>query len=439
MSYIVFGFGKEYFSIMEVLRLGSRGPDVELLQTALKRAGYFNGVIDGVFGAMTQRAVINFQSDYGLTVDGIAGALTWNALNPYLTGYITRNIQAGDTFFNLARQFNTTVDAIITANPNLSPSNLFPGLKVIIPLGFNVVPTNIRFTYNLLNLCVEGLRTRYPFIKVSTIGNSILGKSIYSLAIGNGQNKVMYNASHHANEWITTTVLMHFIEQYAGIYAGLDLPMLGCITAEMYEKSMIYFVPMVNPDGVDLVTGAISPGSSAYKNAEAMNYLGLPFPSDWKANIKGVDLNVNYPATWEIARDIKFAQGYTMPGPRDFVGEYPLSEPESRAMADFTRLNNFSLTLSYHTQGEVIYWRYLDFLPLMSAEIVRILSRVSGYVYEETPYGSGHAGYKDWFIREYNRPGYTIECGLGINPLPVSQFDRIYRDNIGILSLSALV
>ena len=34
---------------------------------------------------------------------------------------------------------------------------------------------------------------------------------------------------------------------------------------------------------------------------------------------------------------------------------------------------------------------------------------------------------------EYDKPGYTIEAGLGTNPLPMSQFEKIYRDNIGIL------
>ena len=48
-------------------------------------------------------------------------------------------------------------------------------------------------------------------------------------------------------------------------------------------------------------------------------------------------------------------------------------------------------------------------------------------------------GYKDWFIQIYNRPGYTIEAGLGENPLPISQFDIIYKDNIGILILGAIL
>ena len=45
----------------------------------------------------------------------------------------------------------------------------------------------------------------------------------------------------------------------------------------------------------------------------------------------------------------------------------------------------------------------------------------------------------DWFIQDYNRPGYTIESGIGENPLPISQFDEIYQDNIGILILGAVL
>lgn len=424
---------------METLMLGSRGPNVELLQTALKRAGYFDGEPDGIFGAQTRQSVTSFQSAYGLSPDGIAGAATWNALTPFLTGYVTWTIGAGDTLFMLARRYNTSVQAILTANPDKIAENLMVGETITIPLDFEVVPTNISFTSALLEFCAEGLTARYPFIRLSVIGRSVLGTDIYAFDVGSGSNEVMYNASHHANEWITTPVLMRFLEHYAAFYSGLDIPELQNIARDIYEKTTIYIVPMVNPDGVDLVTGAIPPGSAAYENARAMNYLRLPFPSGWKANINGVDLNLNYPAGWETARDIKYAQGYIMPGPRDYVGPSPLSEPESSAMEAFTRRHSFSLTLSYHTQGEVIYWRYLNYLPARSYEIVRLLSRVSGYAYEETPYGSGHAGYKDWFIQEFDRPGYTIECGLGVNPLPVSQFGRIYRDNIGILALSALV
>ena len=143
--------------------------------------------------------------------------------------------------------------------------------------------------------------------------------------------------------------------------------------------------------------------------------------------------NLQFPAEWQMARRIKFAQGFTTFAPRDFVGEGPLTEPESLAVYNFTLQNDFALILAYHSQGEVIYWKFLDYEPPRSREIALYFGEVSGYQVEETPIASGYAGYKDWFIQSYNRPGYTIEVGSGENPLPLEQFEQIYRDNIGIL------
>ena len=142
---------------------------------------------------------------------------------------------------------------------------------------------------------------------------------------------------------------------------------------------------------------------------------------------------MQFPANWEEAKRIKYEQGFNKPAPRDFVGYSPLTEPEALALYYFTLNHNFRLILSYHTQGEVIFWKYLDFNPADSLIIGQEFSRVSGYALENTPYNSSFAGYKDWFISKYNKPGYTIEAGLGENPLPLSQFDKIYSDNLGIL------
>ena len=87
------------------------------------------------------------------------------------------------------------------------------------------------------------------------------------------------------------------------------------------------------------------------------------------------------------------------------------------------------MILAYHSQGSIIYWRYDDFLPPESERIGIALSEASGYPLEITPPDSSFAGYKDWFISQYNRPGYTIETGLGTNPLPISDFGKIYEAN----------
>ena len=158
----------------------------------------------------------------------------------------------------------------------------------------------------------------------------------------------------------------------------------------MFEEFTLYLIPLVNPDRVDLVNGVLD-NDMYYKQAEriAQSFPQIPFPQGWKAKIQGVDLNLQFPAGWDVAKRNKYAQGYVRPAPRGYVGPTPLSEPESIAMYNFTRRHDFSLILAYHTQ--------------------------------------------DWFIKAYDRPGYTIEAGKGINPLPMSQFDKIYSDNEKIL------
>lgn len=96
------------------------------------------------------------------------------------------------------------------------------------------------------------------------------------------------------------------------------------------------------------------------------------------------------------------------------------------------------MILAYHTQGQEIYWQFQDYAPPEAEGIGETFANVSGYRLADVPFASSFAGYKDWFLQEYRRPGYTIEAGIGNNPLPISQFNEIYNDNIGILVLGAI-
>lgn len=290
-----------------------------------------------------------------------------------------------------------------------------------------IVPTDVPYTSSLTEDVIRKLADEYPFVERSGIGKSVMGREIWMLKIGTGEKQVFYNASFHANEWITTPVLLKFAEEYIRAVAQDR-------ATELFRKTTLYLVPLVNPDGVDLVTGALREGDYYDKAAQiASAYPDIPFPDGWKANIEGIDLNLQFPAGWELAKEIKYSQGYTSPAPRDYVGPAPLTAPESVAVYELTQQSDFRLILCYHTQGEVIYWKYKDYEPECSRRIAEAFAKSSGYALEETPAASGNAGYKDWFIQDYNRPGYTIEAGLGENPLPISQFDEIYRRNLGIL------
>jgi len=395
---------------------------LSLTQLALRRAG--------------AQTLEEFQRREGLYPSGGEDILTMQRLMPYLLGYERYMIKPNDTFYRIARQFGTTVKAIRTANPSSDPRRLSVGQYLNVPFGFPVVPTDIPFTSEVLNVCIQGLIARYPFLSQRTIATTAYGRRVTLLRMGNGTKSVIYNASHHANEWITTPVLMKFLEEYAeAVSQGQTI--FGIDAVALFQKTQLYLVPMVNPDGVDLVTGAIAPNTPQYDEAQqiAAYFPSIPFPDGWKANLKGVDLNLNYPAEWEQAKENKFALGFDRPAPRDYVGDAPLDQPESAAMVALTRQVNPRLTLSYHSQGEVIYWKFLDIEPPEARGIGQSFARVSGYLLEDTPYASGFAGYKDWFILKYNRPGYTIEVGSGTNPLPISQFAEIYEQNLGILAL----
>ena len=377
-----------------------------------------------------------FQLREGLYPSGREDILTMQRLTPYLLGFERYMVKPGDSFYNIARRFGTTVQAILTANPEQEPSQLSVGQYLVVPFGFPVVPTDLPFTSEVLDISIQGLLARYPFITREQIATTAYGRPVTALKIGQGTRSLLYNASHHANEWITTPILMKFLEDYA-LAISTGEPIFGLDARSLFEQTQLYLVPMVNPDGVDLVTGAIQEGSAEYIAAEniAARYPAIPFPDGWKANLRGVDLNLNYPAGWEQARENKFALGYTTPAPRDYVGEAPLDQPEALAMTELTRRISPRLTLSYHSQGEVIYWKYLDMEPEGARAIGEEFARVSGYLLEDTPYASGFAGYKDWFILDFNRPGYTIEVGMGENPLPIGDFPSIYEKNLGILAL----
>lgn len=302
-----------------------------------------------------------------------------------------------------------------------------------------IVPTNVPMTSKLCRETIRRLAEAYPQLRTETLTTTAFGRPVEVLTIGRGERKVFYSAAHHANEWITTPVLLKFMEELAEA-AQTDGRLYGVLAENILKAATIYTVPMVDPDGVDLVTGAIAVGTLEYEAAQRLsdNYPDIPFPQGWKANLLGVDLNLQYPAGWRVAREIKFSQGYTKPGPRDYVGRAPLNQRETIALAEYTEALDPDLVLAYHTQGQVIYWQFRDYVVPGAQKLGEEFARLSGYTLAETPYTSSFAGYKDWFIQEYRRPGYTIEVGLGENPLPLSQFDKIYRDNLGILVTAAL-
>lgn len=88
------------------------------------------------------------------------------------------------------------------------------------------------------------------------------------------------------------------------------------------------------------------------------------------------------------------------------------------ALCSFIRASDISLLMALHTQGGEIYADYGGHIPRGGKIIANRLSALTGYRVAKPERTASYGGLKDWFINEYDRPGFTLECGYGKNPLP---------------------
>lgn len=347
---------------------------------------------------------------------------------PEYTEYV---VQDGDTFAGIARKLDIPLQSLIDANLDIRNINFIqPGQIIQIPKNYEeIVQTNRPYGYNTMVADIDALLIKFPFIEKKVIGKSVMGRDIIALRLGKGPKMVQYNAAHHANEWITTPVVMKFIEEYARSYET-GKPLGGFDIRKLFNDVTLWVIPMVNPDGVDIVVNGVTPQHPYYKELLRINGGNTNF-NNWRANIRGVDINRNYPIDWEKAREV----GPKSPSPGYYAGPAPASEPETQAIIKFSNENKFDRALAFHTQGKVIFWGYKDIAEKESRYLVNRFSEVSGYrpiPYEE---GAYYGGFKEWYMDKFRRPAFAPELGTGTNPLPISQFPEIWNDVIGLMLL----
>lgn len=289
------------------------------------------------------------------------------------------------------------------------------------------------YNYAALKADIERLKTEFKGLETGSIGLSVRKRELFYLRLGSGKNRILYNGAHHGMEWITSMLLMKAAEDTLCAKRE-NRALCGFSVSALFKNTSLYIVPMLNPDGVELETNGLS---DEYTENEKnilikMNKNSSDF-SRWQANINGVDLNHNYDALWEKSKAAENEYSVFGPGPTRFSGTAPESEPESRALADFTRKLDFKLTISFHSQGKVIYHGFKDKEPAYSLSIARAFEKLSPYRLDTAEGIASYAGFKDWFVDKFNRPGFTIEVGLGQNPLPVSDFPEIYAETLPII------
>lgn len=276
--------------------------------------------------------------------------------------------------------------------------------------------------YQYMQAVVAALRGKYPVAHATVCGRSLCGRSIYAFTIGEGDGPAVYTAGYHGQEWLTTLVLLRFLEELCyALTNGKELA--GVPVAPALEGHSAVFLPCVNPDGVEI---ALHGPRAAGKYQQLVERAMRGSVEKWNANARGVDINHNFDAGWLTTRRMEREMGVTGPAPRRYGGERAESEPETAAVTGACRQTDARSLLCLHSQGEEIYWQYGEHTPQRSSMMARILSASSGYRLAQPAPISSHGGAKDWFIAEMNRPGFTIEIGRGTNPLPIESFESIY-------------
>ncbi len=263
--------------------------------------------------------------------------------------------------------------------------------------------------------------------RVFSIGESVMEQKIYCIEYGSGTKKLFINSAHHGLEYITSAFLMRFLRELAFANEG-GYELFGYDVAELLKRVRIFAVPMVNPDGVDIAVNGLDITNRYHRHLISM--VGIhSFNRVWQANANGVDINHNYDARWSVIEK--------NPSPTKYSGPYSESEPETKAVCDLVRSENFDMLMAFHSQGGEIYYDFDGLAGEKGRECAIRMSRESGYPVRQAVGTASFGGCKDWFIKEFGKSGFTVEMGRGKNPLPDEKLDEIFEENAKIV-LSAL-
>ncbi|MDE5414009.1 peptidoglycan-binding protein [Alkalihalobacterium chitinilyticum] len=431
------------------LRQGMYRDDVIILKVMLDQAGFrVSSKVTNYFGSTTTKRVKQFQKSKNLPQTGIVDKRTYNQLRT-ASGLLFEGLRHKDV---VTMKLNLERAGFKVSN---KPTNLFGSATVSKVKAFqkkyglpqtgmgdkatlrmldrvvnNKVPRKVKaivdgsknYGYSQMQKDIDLLTFFYPgLIETRVIGKSVDGRNIYAIKLGHGKKEVFFNGSHHAREHMTTNVLMKMIDEYARAYVGHTTIGSYNVRTVLNDVS-IWFVPMVNPDGVMLVQqgarAAKNPSQVVLYNRGSHNFAG------WKANIRGVDLNRQYPALWNT-----ITNDPGRPSASNYKGKAPLTEPEAKALYDFTKSRKFMTAISYHSSGEVIFTRFNQ--EPHSRKLAFGVSRITGYQPIDLQRSQSGGGFTDWFILQQKKPALTPEISphVGPRPVPLANWNKIWREN----------
>ncbi|WP_237389710.1 M14 family zinc carboxypeptidase [Bacillus sp. USDA818B3_A] len=295
-----------------------------------------------------------------------------------------------------------------------------------------VIKSNKPYSYQSLEQDIKKLNQKYKqHIEVKSIGKTHFGKEIWAIKLGEGEKNITLIGSHHGREWLTSMLLMNMLETYAE--ACQNGNRVGFRSTDILNEVSIWFIPMLNPDGVEIQQNNLESFPIEHKQRLIQMNEGARSFKRWKANGLGVDLNRQYPAGWERLNPEPSKPSYAF-----YRGIKPLESKEVIALTQFIDEINPSIAVAYHTAGREIFWNYKNGKHLKrDYRVAKKVSRATGYKLAEPDPDAVGGGFTDWFITTYHKPAMTIEISylVGETNPPLSVFRKEWKRNksVGLL------
>lgn len=285
------------------------------------------------------------------------------------------------------------------------------------------------YTHSQMKKDLNALAKEFPkSLRIEEIGTSINGKTILVARLGNpdAERHVLVHAGIHGREHMTSLLLMKQLEY---CLRNPDNAQVGASISSLLDDVCLHIIPMINPDGITISqSGKGNDTTKAIYQADLAGglvdvsyeeYLSL-----WKANAKGVDINRNFNAGWHELG------GRSAPSYSHYKGKSPHDQPETKALADYTKRYNFDATISYHAFGSCLYWQYGSDQRVndQSNSLAKAIRKQTQYPLSSSG-GLDAGGYKDWAMDVRSIPSVTVEIGTRECPLPMDEFATIWQRN----------
>ncbi len=297
----------------------------------------------------------------------------------------------------------------------------------------NIVSTTKQeYSYADMQKDIKQLERKYAdYIDVEIIGTTVDNRNIYDVILGNpnAEKSVVFQASIHAREYMTSQLVMEQMEYYLDHY---DEKYKKKTYKDIFDNVCVHVVAMSNPDGVTISQEGINGIRKASLRKKIKKMYGARYTTIWKANARGIDLNNQFNYNFKYKTKKKYRKGAYA----GYGGRKPVSEKETQALVKLVNDVKPKAVVNYHAMGNVIYCNYGGPKKVQKKvyKLAGEIRSLTGYYYmglDEAP------GFANWLVCKKKIPSCTVEIGMYNTPVPMSQWNTVWKQNKDVMAATA--